>query len=193
MDVALRRLLGDAVEGAEVRRAAELATAAVEGADHTGRPLGAANAALPDPGEPHLRLWQALGAIREGRGDGHISCLVASEVGPCESLVLQAATGRSDGERLRDNRGWSAAEWQAASEQLQARGWLDDGGRTTAAGAEAREGIEADTDRLAAALVAPLGDRTAALVEAMRPIAERVMAAGDIPERNNMGLPWPPA
>jgi hypothetical protein len=191
MDAALRRLLGDDVDGADVRRAAELATAAVDAADFSGRPLGAANAALPDPGEPHLRLWQALGAIREGRGDGHITCLVANQVDPCESLVMQAATGRSDGDRLRDNRGWSEQEWREASTRLQERDWVDGDGSATAVGATAREAIEKDTDRLAAPLVASLGNRAAELVEALRPLAERIMAAGEIPARNNMGLPWP--
>ena len=40
-------------------------------------------------------------------------------------------------------------------------------------------------------LVATLGARAVELVEAMRPLAERIMAAGEVPKRNNMGLPWP--
>jgi hypothetical protein len=85
-----------------------------DSADFSGRPLGAANAALADPGPPHLQLWQALGAMREHRGDGHVACLVASQVDPCQSLVMQAATGRSEGESLRTKRGWSDEEWQTA-------------------------------------------------------------------------------
>jgi hypothetical protein len=191
MDGALRRLLGDAIDGPEVARAASLAMAAVSDADFTGRPLGAANAALPDPGAPHLQLWQALGAIREHRGDGHVSCLVANEVGPCESLVMQAATGRSDREALRSRRGWSEDEWQTAIANLRARGWLDADERPSPAGVEARDAIEASTDRLAAPVVATLGHRAIELADAMRPLAERIMAAGEIPALNNMGLPWP--
>ena len=191
MDAALSRLLGEAIDGPDVRRAASLATAAVQAADFTGRPLGAANAALPDPGPPHLQLWQALGAIREHRGDGHVASLVANEVDPCESLVMQAATGRSEGESLRDNRGWSEEEWGDAVVRLQERGWLDDDRRPTPSGTVARDAIEAETDRLAASLVAPLGDRATELVEAMRPLSERIMGAGQVPKLNNMGLPWP--
>src|SRR5205823_1104132 len=66
-------------------------------------------------------------------------------------------------------------------------------GRPTPAGIEARDAIEFATDRLAAPLVATLGDRVVELVEAMRPLAERIMAAGEVPTRNNMGLPWPGA
>ena len=193
MDAALRRLLGDAVEGADVRRAATLAAGAVEKTDFSGRPLGAANAALPDPGAPHLQLWQALGAMREGRGDGHVACLVAHQVDPCESLVMQAATGRSDPESLRSNRGWTEDEWRSATARLRNRGWLDDEGRPTTTGTEARDAIEAATDRLAAPLVATLGAEAADLVDALCPLAERIMAAGAVPKLNNMGLPWPAA
>ena len=192
MDAALRRLLGDAIDGPEVRLAAPLATAAVEATDFTGRPLGAANAALADPGSPHLRLWQALGAMREHRGDGHVACLVANEVGPCESLVMQTATGRSERASLQDNRGWSDEEWEAAVAHLRERGWLDGDGNPTPAGVDARDAIEADTDRLAAPLVASLGGRVSELVDAMRPLADRIMTAGEVPAHNNMGLPWPP-
>jgi hypothetical protein len=191
MDSALGRLLGEAIDGPDVRRAASLAMAAVDSADFSGRPLGAANAALADPRAPHLQLWQALGAIREHRGDGHITCLVANQVSPCQSLVMQAATGRSKGESLRTKRGWSDVEWQAAVMQLRERGWLDDMDHPTPAGVRVRNDIEAATDRLAAPLVASLGARVVELVDAIRPLAERIMAAGEVPKLNNMGLPWP--
>jgi hypothetical protein len=191
MDAALGRLLGEAIDGPDVRRAASLAMAAVDSADFSGRPLGAANAALADPGLPHLQLWQALGAMREHRGDGHVACLVANQVDPCESLVMQAATGRSERESLRTRRGWSEEEWRTAVTQLQDRGWLDDNERPTPSGTKARDAIEAATDRLAAPLVARLGAEAVELVEAMRPLAERIMGSGEVPKRNNMGLPWP--
>ncbi len=191
MDAALGRLLGEAIDGPDVRRAASHATAAVHSADFSGRPLGAANAALADPGSPHLQLWQALGAMREHRGDGHVTTLVANQVGPCESLVMQAATGRSERESLRTNRGWSEEEWRTAVTHLRERGWLDGDEHPTPAGFEARDAIEGATDRLAAPFVATLGARAVELVEAMRPLAERIMEAGEVPKRNNMGLPWP--
>lgn len=191
MDAALGRLLGEAIDGPDVRRAASLATAAVHAADFSGRPLGGANAALADPGAPHLQLWQALGAMREHRGDGHVACLVVNQVDPCESLVMQAATGRSDRESLRASRGWSEEEWRTAAVRLREREWIGDDEVPTPAGNEARGAIEAVTDRLAAPLVATLGARVTDLVEAMRPLAERIMSAGEVPTLNNMGLPWP--
>ena len=140
---------------------------------------------------PDLRLWQALGAMREHRGDGHVSCLVANQIGPCESLVMQAATGRSEPESLRTKRGWSDEEWQTAVMRLREHGWLDHEERPTPAGNNARDAIEDATDRLAAPLVATLGARVVELVEAIRPLAERIMEAGEVPKLNNMGLPWP--
>ncbi len=50
MDAALGRLLGEAIDGPDVRRAASLVSAAVDSANFSGRPLGAANAALARSG-----------------------------------------------------------------------------------------------------------------------------------------------
>jgi len=191
MDAALHRVLGNEITGDDVRRAAALAMAIVDDADFTGRALGAANAALPWPDLPHLQLWQALGAIREGRGDGHVACLVAEQIGPCESLVLQGATGRSDAEALRTRRGWSEDEWRDAVDRLAARGLVDEDGVVNGAGRLARDLIETMTDRVAASAL-PIDDRAVALLDALRPLAERIMAGGEVPRTNNMGLPWPP-
>jgi len=194
VDGAMRRVLGDdVVSSSSVSRAAELATAAVSGCNMAGRPMGAANQAVPEPAEPHLRLWQALTAIREHRGDGHVDRLVDAGVLPLEALVLQAATGRSPQDGLRSHRGWSDDEWSAAATALAARGLVDDEMRITPAGAELRQAIEDGTDRLAAPIVATIGDdRADELVALLRPLAEAVMAAGAVPAHNNMGVPWPP-
>ncbi len=194
MDGAMRRVLGDeVVSSSSVARAAELTAAAVAGCNMAGRPMGAANQAVPEPDEPHLRLWQALTAMREHRGDGHVDRLVDAGVSPSEALVLQAATGRSPEDGLRSNRGWSADEWSAAAASLAARGLVDEDMRITGAGAEIRQAIEDGTDRLAAPIVAAIGDDGAdELVALLGPLADAVMAAGAVPAHNNMGVPWPP-
>jgi hypothetical protein len=203
VDAALRRVLsgwfggngpaGDGPAGdAGLGRAAELAVraAAVEPA---GRPLAAANAALPMPSVPHLALWQALTTLREHRGDGHVALLVARRIGPAEALVLAAASGRSTAAQLRENRGWSEDEWRAAERSLAARGWLDDDGAITPAGADAREDLERGTDELATEPYRALGaDGVAALVAELRPLADRVVASGTVPVPNPVGVPWPP-
>lgn len=194
MDAALRRVLGDDVASSPaVARAAELAAAAVAGCNMAGRPMGAANQAIPEPDEPHLRLWQALTAIREHRGDGHVDRLVDADVSPPEALVLQAITGRSPEDGLRSNRGWSDDDWSAAAASLIGRGLVDDEMRVTSVGAELRQAIEHGTDRLAASIVAAIGDdRADELVGLLRPLANAVMKTGAVPAHNNMGVPWPP-
>ena len=195
MDLAMRRVLGDdAVTSTAVARAAELASRAVAGGDMSGRALGAANQALPSPDEPHLQLWQALTAIREHCGDGHVHRLVDAGVSAPEALVLQAATGRSPEEGLRANRGWSDDDWTAAAASLQARGLIDGVGRITAAGESLRQSIEEETDRLAAPIVGAIGEDGAdQLVSLLRPLASAVMDDGAVPASNNMGVPWPPS
>lgn len=194
MDRALRRVLGDdVVRSADVARAAELATAAVAECDMTGRAMGAANQGVTPPDEPHLQLWQALTAVREHRGDGHVHCLAAAGLTPAQALVLQAATGRSPEDGLRANRGWSDDDWLAARTALAERGLVHDDGTITASGLELRQRIEDDTDRLAAPVITAIGDeRAGELVELLKPLATRVMEAGAVPAHNNMGVPWPP-
>jgi len=194
IDRALRRLLGDdAVRSPEIARAAELASAAVAGCDMAGRPIGAANQAVTAPDEPHLRLWQALTAIREYRGDGHVHCLVNAGVPPSHALVLQAATGRSAEQALRANRGWTDDEWAAATHALTEQRLLDGDGRITVGGVELRQRIEDETDRLAAPITRAIGDSGAEeLIGLLRPLAAAVMDGGAVPTINNMGVPWPP-
>jgi hypothetical protein len=193
IDQSLRRLLGEAIDSREVRRAADLARAAIDACDHAGRPLGAANAALTPPPAAHLSLWQSLTTMREHRGDGHVVALVEAGIAPCDALVLQTATGRSDPAALRANRGWTEEEWTATVEALQAKGWIDASGAVTEAGRAARDRLEDTTNRLAAPIVAGIGSEEAGeLVGLLRPLAEVVMASDTVPALNNMGLPWPP-
>jgi hypothetical protein len=195
MDLALRRVLGDdVVRSPTVSRAAALASAAVTGCDMTGHVMGAANQAVVAPDEPHLRLWQALTAIREHRGDGHVHSLVRAGLAPPEALVLQAATGRSPEDGLRANRGWTDDDWTDATTTLLEQGLLDGEGCITAAGLELRQTIEDATDRLAAPIVGSIGtDGASELVDLLRPLATAVMDAEAVPAFNNMGVPWPPS
>lgn len=194
MDAALRRVLGDDVVcSTALARAAELAAAAVASCDMAGRALGAANQAVDQAGEPHLRLWQALTAIREHRGDGHVHALAGAGLSPAEALVLQAATGRSPEDGLRANRGWSDEAWESAARALADRGLLDGDGATTPAGRDERQRIEDETDRRARPIAAGIGEEaTTELVSLLQPLAQLVMDGGAVPAHNNMGVPWPP-
>lgn len=70
---ALRRY---GVDDENARVAAELAGRAARSAPLDGRPLFAANRALPWPTDPVAALWHATTLLREHRGDGHVAVLV---------------------------------------------------------------------------------------------------------------------
>ncbi|MCC7105232.1 MAG: hypothetical protein IT307_08830 [Chloroflexi bacterium] len=191
---ALRRLLGEASESVAVAEAAALAREAAEACDSAGRALFAAHAELPWPEEPYLVLWSAATRLREHRGDGHVASLLAAEIDPCEAHVTLAATGRVSAEAQRTNRWWSDEAWQAATERLQARGWLDEHAALTEAGRAGREAIEIATDRLAMRPWRALGpERSARLWTLWREISGRIVEGGGLLLSNQMGLGWPPA
>jgi hypothetical protein len=192
VDAAIRRVLGEewiSSEGAAEARA--LAATAASAVDVPGRPLAAANTAVVAPEEPHLALWQALTTLREHRGDGHTVALVAREVDGVQAHVLAAAAGRSDRAWLQKARGWDDDAWDDAAARLADRGWLSDGA-LTAKGLAMVTAIEADTDRLALAPWRALGaqgcDR---LAELLRPVRLAVVAAGEWPAGNPIGVPEP--
>ena len=192
IDTAVRRVLGEEwVSSAEAVEASGLAGAAAAAVDFPGRPLAAANAGLSLPEAPHLALWQALTTLREHRGDGHNVALVQREIDGIGGHVLAAAAGRSTREWLQRARGWDDAAWDAAVEQLCGRGWLDADG-LTAEGLAIVAAVEADTDRLALGPWRALGDaacdRLAALLAPMR---RAVVAAGEWPAGNPIGVPEP--
>jgi hypothetical protein len=189
VDATVRRVLGEWVTSAEAAEAAELARIAAEAVDLPGRPLAAANAAVTEPDEPHLALWQALTTLREHRGDGHTVALVGREVSGIGAHVLVAAAGRVDREWLQKARGWDDDAWAAAADELAGRGWLD-GEELSAEGLAMVTAIEADTDRLALGPWRALGDsRCDRLAELLVPVRRAVVTAGLFPDRNPIGVP----
>jgi hypothetical protein len=163
VDGAMRRLLGDdVVTSAEMSRAAGLARLAAEEASTLieGRPLAAGHAKLEWPEAPHLVLWHAQSILREYRGDGHIALLVTHGLSGIEALVTHGASGEVPAPVLRSTRGWSAEQWDDAAERLRARGWLAEGEDAvlTPWGGAQRQEIEDQTDVLASAAYARLGD-----------------------------------
>jgi hypothetical protein len=193
VDAAVRRALGDDWPGSpEAAEAARLAHIAATAVDLPGRPLAAANTAVPVPGEPHLALWQSLTTLREHRGDGHAAALLQREVDGVSAHVLAAAAGRSTREWLMRARGWEDAEWDDAARRLTERGWLEDDGGLSAEGLTMVAAIEADTDRLALGPWQALGDAACdRLAELLTPIRRAVVAAGDWPAHNPIGVPEP--
>ncbi|HEY7008316.1 MAG TPA: hypothetical protein VH395_05225 [Jatrophihabitantaceae bacterium] len=181
-DRALRRLLGDAVDGPDVRELAELAREATAALTPEGRPLYAGHADLPWPDEPHLVLWHASTLLRESRGDGHTMALAQHGLSGIEAIVSHTATGRGftvDAAKLL--RGWSDEQWGAAVEALQKRGLID-GTELTGAGVALRAAVEKQTDALDTAPWQHLGpDRTARLIELGKGLSRTIVANGAFP------------
>lgn len=170
VDGALRRMLGD-ISSPEIAEAAALAREAASAAPVAGRPLAAANRALPWPSEPHLALWHSCTILREARGDGHVAALVAHGVGPCQALALYAREHSLDPAYMRAARGWTEAEWEAA----------DVPGDLAA--------VERATDAAALAPWEALGStRTSRFIDLMTPLALRIASANEAMRVNPMAL-----
>ncbi|NGO81357.1 hypothetical protein G6045_37715 [Streptomyces sp. YC504] len=188
VDRAYRSLFGDRVDSPELARAAALARRAAEAAPLAGRPLAAANSALPWPDQPHLALWQAITILREHRGDGHLAALTVAGLDAVEALVSFAGIGAASAERF-ESRGWSAREWAAARERLVARGLLDADGMATEAGRALRAEVERHTDEAAAAPWRALGAaKVDELAELLGEFWVAVIGSGLLPGETTLGI-----
>ena len=169
---------------------------AVAGCDAPGRVMAAANRDLwpvvaADLGPDGLaEAWQATTTLREHRGDGHVAALLVHGLRGVEAHLLAAGTKGVDPELLRDNRGWSEDEWDAALADMAARGLLHRDGRATDAGRTCHAEVEALTDRLAEPAYRDLSDGALDdLLGVLASCAADVVASGILPFPNPMGLP----
>jgi hypothetical protein len=190
---ALRRygVVGDENENVDenVRVASELAGKAARAAAVDGRPLFAANLALPWPDEPVAALWHATTLLREHRGDTHVAVLAASGISGRECNVLHAAAGRVERDYIARARDYDEDSWCSYERKLADRGLLDDGGALTPAGRELKDRVEATTDAVELEVLDALSDdEVEALFAALTPITRAVVAGGDVPARTPMGL-----
>ena len=163
----------------QIAEARSLIDPVVAGLDIGGKPLAAGNAGITLPDDPLTALWQQVTVLREWRGDAHIAVLVAGEVGPCDCLVLQVSTGRFPLRLAQATRRWNEDEWSAAIARLVERGWMDADGGMTVTGTDARDHLEAETDRLCESIWRPVGVAGAArLGELIMPIHAAIESAG---------------
>jgi hypothetical protein len=172
--------------------------------DCAGRPLGAANAALPVPAEPLARLWHAATVLREHRGDGHIAALVAADLDAPEALALRAGVDRAvngapghvaagwSRDQMQPARGWTDDEWDAAAARLAERGLLESDGTATTAGVALHRDIEHTTDVAAARPWTALPDsQVEELADLLLPVTTACAAVLPVP--NPVGVPAPAA
>lgn len=181
-DLALRRLLGDAVDSDEVRELGELTREATTALRPEGRPLYAGHSALPWPDQPHLVMWHAATLLRESRGDGHTMALTHAGLSGLESIVTHTATGRGfTVAAAKQLRGWSDEQWDDAVSALHDRGLMD-GTQLTEDGIALRSSIEAETDALSTAPWDHLGDeRTQRVVDLGKGLTRTIVANGAFP------------
>ena len=167
--------------------AAELAGRAARQARLDGRPLFAANRALPWPDNPLAALWHAATLLREQRGDAHVAVLTAAGVSGRECNVLHAASGRVPRDYMARARDYDDAAWHHQEQRLADRGLLNDDGSLTAAGRELKDRIESRTDTLALSALDVLSDdEVETLFLALTPITRAVVAGRDVP----LSLRW---
>ncbi len=190
-DAALRRALGGWIDSEEAREAAALARRAAHHCDGRGRPLFAAHSGLPWPEPPHLELWHACTLLREFRGDGHVTSLVAAGLAGAEVHILTAAWRETPQRSLQSFRGWSDDEWAAAASRLEERGLMADG-QITDAGRALRDDIEERTDLLALQPWRALGaDACRRLRTLLVEPVKMIVEGGGVLFPNPIGLPNP--
>ncbi|GAA3949677.1 hypothetical protein GCM10023085_35270 [Actinomadura viridis] len=183
---ALRRIAPGIDEVAA--KAGPLLAEAVEAADGAARPLFSANRDVPVPADPVAALWQATTALREHRGDSHLTILANEGLSGIESVVLAAAVDGRTLEWITVARGWTEAELRAAVAALAERGLLDGEGAATAEGRAYRERIEERTNTLAAPPYRVL-DAPEEMYALLLPVARAVNDSGELPFPNPVGLP----
>lgn len=175
-----------------VAKVADALTDIAARADTIGRPLAAANRALPIESDPYRRLWQSTATLREHRGEGHVIALVAGDIAGLSAIVLRSSLDL-DATAMQRSRGWSDDEWEAARQDLCVRGFVGADGRITAEGSAAIATAEHLTNTLAVGPWAHLDD--AGLHEIallLRPLATAVGALFPYPNPIGMPEPWDP-
>src|SRR5580693_3677222 len=156
---ALQRAFADIEIDDDLRRTIEHLRVAALSAPEEGRTLFAANRGLIWPEEPVAALWHACTLLREHRGDGHVSALVAAGIGGREANVMQVAVGTVPREVFNVARHYDDDEWRDVTQGLMDRGLIDLNGRLTDRGVDLRAEVEVRTNRAALTAYDSLNDQ----------------------------------
>ena len=92
-------------------------------------------------------------------------------------------------ESIQPYRGWSATDWEDATTPARSA-WVARSRARDRAGHELRAQVEADTDRLSAVLVDRIAEPDL-VVNTFATVARAIVAAGDVPYPNPIGVPDP--
>jgi hypothetical protein len=175
-----------------VAAASEALTSVALRAATVGRPLAAANAALPVEDDPYRQLWQAASILREHRGDGHVLALVSLDIAGITTLVLRSGLDL-EAERMRSARGWTEDEWAVEADRLVERGLLNPDRTITPAGEDALTRAEHLTNALALGPWAHLtDDELLGIASLLAPVATKVVPLFPYPNPIGMPVAWDP-
>src|SRR5450631_2281769 len=151
----LVRILGERPDGIE--EATQLLTEANERLRPEGRPLYAGLLALGLPGNPMGDLWRLADRLREYRGDAHTAAWTSAGFDAVEiGLLTELYWGLPLKTYIR-SRAWPEAELDDGIRRLEERELVLNGALTER-GRQAREAVEACTDRQCRPVIESLGD-----------------------------------
>ena len=177
---ALRRILGDHVDGPGFARATDLLLAAAISAPVEGRPMYAALRTLPIPDEVVARCFHAASLLREHRGDGHIAALMVEGVGRLEAHVLLALDMDMPAEKFGRIHHLPTTQLAAVIDGMRNRGLIGEDGWLSEQGRAIKQRVESLTDDLAAPPYESLQQNELdELIAILEPIAALLLAAQD--------------
>lgn len=177
---ALREVLGDPGEDADLAPAVAALRAAAQAQPLVGRPMFAGLAGLPWPEDPWAQLWHACSLLREHRGDAHLAALVPAGVDGVQANLLTERWVGWEPLSYAGSRAWSPEALAAGTAGLEQRGLLADGALTDS-GRALREGLEAATDAAEQGVVDALGADLDRLVGVLEGWSARVVDSGWFP------------
>jgi hypothetical protein len=177
---ALRRILADHVDTPAFARATDLLLEAATSAPWEGRPMYAALRTLPIPEEVVARMFHAASLLREHRGDGHITALMAEGIGRLECHVLFALGMDMPAKKFGRIHHLPEAQLDAVIDGMRQRGLIGDDGWLSRQGRAVKQRVEAMTDDLAAKPYEVLDPAELdELMAALGPLATLLVAAQD--------------
>jgi hypothetical protein len=177
---ALRRILGDQVDGPTFARAAELLIKAATSAPLDGRPMYAALRAIPTPDDVVARLFHAASLLREHRGDGHIAALMVEGVAGLEAHVLLALDMDMQAEKFGRIHHLPSEQLSAVVAGMRDRGLIGNDGWLSEQGRMVKLRVESLTDDLAAKPYESLeSDELDELMATLEPLVVLLLAAQD--------------
>jgi hypothetical protein len=175
---ALRQILGNRVDSTAFARAAELLTKAATSAPFEGRPMYGALRAIPVPDDLVARLFHAASLLREHRGDGHITALMAEGVGGLEAHVLLALDMDMPAAKFGRIHHLPATQLDAVIDGMRDRGLIGADGWLSEEGHAVKQRVEALTDDLAAGPYESLEPaELEELTASLEPLARLLVAA----------------